>query len=85
MPVQRFRDFDAARRATWTTSGDADLVRRLRHQWRLFDRVAGPAGPRGVRRFASIAEANADRDAWVSARVQRLRIARGDRSVPLPP
>jgi hypothetical protein len=33
--------------------------------------------PRGVRRFRSIEEANADRDQWVDARIRALARERG--------
>ncbi len=86
MPVQRFRHLDDARRALWTSADDVSLPGRLRQLWRFSARLVGssPArGPaRGVRRFRTIEEANAERERQVAARVRALlaaRAARGSR------
>jgi hypothetical protein len=76
MPLQRFRDFDEARRALWVQPGDPSLVPRIRSLWEFARRLAPGAPPRGLRRFRTIEEANAERDEWVAARVRALREAR---------
>jgi hypothetical protein len=72
MPVWKFRTFEEAERVLWTTSDDPALPGRIRALWRRS--LAGPlGGPRGVLKYRSIEEANADRDRWEAARVNRLR------------
>lgn len=68
MTLQRFRDFDEARRALWTQSGDKQLARRIRNLWAFSLRLARREIPRGVRKFRSIEEANQEREAWVRRR-----------------
>jgi hypothetical protein len=77
MPIERFRHLDDARRALWTRADDMHPAERLRRLWRFSARLATSALPRGVRRFRSIEEANADRDRHVTARVRALAAARG--------
>lgn len=77
MPVQRFRDFDEARRALWTHSRDPDLARRIRALWARASRLSPPMIPRGLRKFRNIEEANLEREEWVAARVRRIAARRG--------
>ena len=79
MPIQRFRSFDAARRAQWMDSRDPALLRRIARLWALSSSLVDSRIPRGFRRFRSIEESNRERDAWVAARVVALRAER-DRS-----
>jgi hypothetical protein len=79
MPVQRFRDFDQARRALWAEPGDPRLPGRIRALWHRAARLAAPAIPRGLRKFRCIDEATQERDAWVERRIAMLRADR-DRS-----
>jgi len=76
MPLQRFRDFDEARRALWSEREDPGLVPRIRSLWAFAARLAPGGSPRGIRRFRAIEEANCERDAWVAARAHALREAR---------
>jgi len=76
MPLQRFRDFDEARRALWTERGDPGLVPRIRRLWAFARRPAPGAAPRGVRRFRTLEEANLEREAWIARRARALRKAR---------
>lgn len=98
MPIQRFRDFESARDALWLEPGSPRLVAKLRHVWELSGRLAKYPPPRGLWRFRDMEEAHAHREAWVTARVQRLADERSDpgpgsrgstldanRAVPLPP
>lgn len=72
MPVQRFRDLDEARRALWSRRDDVSLASRIRRLWEFSARLAPPVIPRGVRRFRSMEEANAERDSRVAERVRSL-------------
>jgi hypothetical protein len=79
MPVQRFRTFDDARRALWRNQGDPDLHRRIARLWMTSKRLAPLCIPRGLRKFRSIAEANREREQWVTDRVRALAAARAPR------
>ena len=72
MPVRRFRDLDEARRALWVAPGDPALADRIRRLWRFSARLAALSAPRGLHRFRTIEEANADRERWVTDRVRAL-------------
>jgi hypothetical protein len=76
MPIQRFRDLDAAREALWLVPGDPRLCAKIRHVWSFAQRLAKYPPPRGLWRFRSIEEANAHREAWVTERIQRLAAER---------
>ncbi|MBI3801745.1 MAG: hypothetical protein HY268_32850 [Deltaproteobacteria bacterium] len=77
MPIQKFRDLDAARRALWQRPGSADLVAHIKALWAFSTRLVPRQIPRGVRKFQSIEGANQDREQWVRHRVQTLRRDRG--------
>jgi hypothetical protein len=76
VPVYRFRAFDDARRALWIASGDPALPDRLRRLWRFTSRLASGVPRRGVQRFRTIEDANAERDRRVQERVDALRASR---------
>lgn len=77
MPLQRFRDFEEAREALWIERGDPRLAARIRSLWEFAGRLApGAAGPRGIRRFRTIEEANRERDEWIAERARALRESR---------
>ena len=76
MPLQRFRDFEEARRALWIERGDPRLVSRIRSLWAFAGRLAPGGAPRGIRRFHTLEEASRDRDAWIELRAHTLRAER---------
>jgi hypothetical protein len=73
MTLQRFRDFEEARRALWIEPGDPRLAARIRSLWAFASRLTPGAAPRGLRRFRSIEDANLEREAWVVRRARALR------------
>jgi hypothetical protein len=78
MGWQRFHDLERAREALWIPPGDARLVPRIRSLWTFSARLlGGRSGPRGIRRFRTIEEANEDREQWVLERARALRAERG--------
>jgi hypothetical protein len=78
MPIQKFKDLDAARRALWQRSNSSsDLVSHIKALWAFSARLAPRQIPRGVRKFHSIEEANQEREQWVTRRVRNLRAMRG--------
>ncbi|MHB2018383.1 MAG: hypothetical protein ACYCW6_15665 [Candidatus Xenobia bacterium] len=80
MPVWRFKSHQEAERALWVPPGDASLV----GTWRAlmsFSVLAPQCPPvRGVRKFHTIEDANADTEAWIDRRV-----AEGRKRVMQPP
>ena len=69
MPVTKFRTHEEARRALWIPPGDPRLDTIIPFVWKLALELAGPCPfPRGVRKFRSIEEANADRAYWEKQR-----------------
>jgi hypothetical protein len=73
MPVERFRDLEAARRALWAASDDPNLTVRIRRLWMIASRLVPLGIPRGVRKFRCIEDANREREAWIERRVRALR------------
>lgn len=79
MPVQRFGDPEEARRALWRDPSDPRLLSVIRSLWHRSAALAGhPSYQRGVRRYRSIEEANADRDRLVDERIRKIRSSRGE-------
>jgi len=76
MPIERFEDWEAARRALWIPRGDARLAARIRALWAFSRRLAPGAAPRGLRRFRTLEEANQERDTWCARRAHELRAGR---------
>ena len=80
MPVRKYRRVeDMPDTALAHDAGDPAIPQAIRHLWDLSERLLWPVGtciPRGVRKYRSIEEANADRDRWEQERVDRLRTAR---------
>lgn len=79
MSLQRFRDFEEARRALWVERADPELVPRIRSLWAFADRLAPGAAPRGIRRFRTFEEATRERDRWIELRARTLRESRRTR------
>lgn len=77
--LRRFRDFDEARDALWVRPGDPRLLERIRSCWEFARRLVPVAGPRGLRRFRTIEEANQEREEWTFRRAREMRAARGIR------
>ena len=74
MPVTKYRDLDAARRDLWRDPDDPSLLHRAANLLLLAHTLAAPLPmPRGVIRYRSLEEANADRLRWEVERVRRLR------------
>ncbi len=62
MPIHRFRSFDEAQEALWTDSRDPALAERMRRLWGFAARLSRRRRVPGLKRFASIEEANLDRE-----------------------
>jgi hypothetical protein len=72
MPVWKYRSIEDMP-APWTVNRHVPLGTRIRTMLSMTP-IAGPLGlPRGVARFRSIDELNADRRRYESERIQRIR------------
>lgn len=76
MPIQKFRNFDDARRALWVSAEQQNLITRIKGLWTFSLRLVPRQIPRGVRKFRSIEAANQEREQWVTQRIQALRTQR---------
>jgi len=78
MPVWKYRGVEEMPEA-WAMKSGLPLGPRIRAVLSLGP-IAGPLRmPRGVHRFHSIEEANADRDQWEQERVDRIRAERANK------
>lgn len=80
MPVRKYRSVqDMPNVALEDDAGDPAIPRKIRYLWQVSEALLAPVGtciPRGVRKYRSIEEAQADRDRWESERIERLRALR---------
>jgi len=80
MPVRKYRSLeDMNRENRWLPTGDSSILQKIRYLWRFSELLLRPVGtciPRGIRKYRSIEEANADRDRWEKERVDRLVVER---------
>lgn len=74
MPVTKYRDFEAARQDLWRDADEPRLLEAMADLW-LLSRSLAPLDdlPRGVTRYRSLEEAEADRVRWERERVRRLQ------------
>lgn len=80
MPVQKFRSIEEMNLAErWLPTGHPSIVRKMRYLWQLSSAFGPLCIPRGVRKYRSIDEANADRDLWEQERVDLWRRMRAQR------
>ena len=77
MSIRKYRSLEEMNREPrWLPAGDPSILKKIRYLWRLSEILLRPVGtcmPRGVRKYSSIEEANADRDLWEQERVDRIR------------
>lgn len=80
MPISYFRTFEGAARALWVAPGDPAILRKMAAVWSVAQPLlaAAPA-PRGIRRFHTIEESQADRDRSDEARIRALQSHRQGR------
>jgi hypothetical protein len=76
MPVYKYRrveDIPEPSTAPW----DPSIGARMRFVCEMGSALAGPRDlPRGVRKYRSFEEMNADREKWEDARIARIRAER---------
>lgn len=77
MPVRKYRSIEAMNADTeWLPTGHPSIAQQIRYLWSFSEALLGGVGtciPRGVRKYRTIEEANADRDRWEQERVDRIR------------
>jgi hypothetical protein len=64
MPVYKFRTLKEASVALWASPDDPRLPNRIRSWWQSCERMSVTHSPRGLRKFRSIEEANAEQKTW---------------------
>jgi hypothetical protein len=67
MPVRKFRDVSEMEDTLWYDRTDPELQRAIARVWSFSARICPLQFPRGVHKYHSIEEANADRDRWEEA------------------
>jgi hypothetical protein len=74
MPVKKFRTFeDASRDLLRQRDDDAAVVRRVAALWAFSASLVAPLGFRGVRKYSSLEEADADRQRMIREREEARR------------
>jgi hypothetical protein len=79
MPVRKFRsleEWQESKQAFWTACDDPHLPDRIRQHWRRWAALVPFPNPRGLRKYRSLEEADADRDRWESERIESIRAQR---------
>lgn len=79
MPVRKFRSLEEWqdwKQWSWLACDDPALPNRIREHWGRWTRLVPYPGPRGVRKYRSQEEADADRDRWESERIAQIRADR---------
>jgi hypothetical protein len=67
MPVRKFRDVSEMEDSLWYERGDPELPRAIARVWNFSARICPLQFPRGVHRYRSIDDANADQERWEEA------------------
>jgi hypothetical protein len=67
MPIRKFRDVSEMEDTLWYERADPALLRAIARVWDFAARACPLQFPRGVHKYRSIADANADRDLWEDA------------------
>jgi hypothetical protein len=76
MPVRKFRDVSEMEDTLWYVRTDPLLRRAIASVWDFAARTCPLQFPRGVHKFRSIEEANAERDRWEGANFKAFHDAR---------
>jgi hypothetical protein len=87
MPVEKFRtleEWQDSKRDLWLRCDDPALPGRIRAHWARWSRLVPLNVPRGVHKYRSNEEADADSERWEQERIDRIRSKHGT-SEPDPP
>jgi hypothetical protein len=80
MPVRKFRDVSEMEDTLWYDRGDPALFRAIARIWDFAARACPLQFPRGVHKYCSIEDANADRDRWEEVNFQAFQARRAAKS-----
>ncbi len=69
MPVKKYRTLEEAERALWTLPFGEGGPRRIRQLWHRLAVLANRRYPTGVRKYASLEDAEIDRRRWLVASI----------------
>jgi len=67
MPVYKYRTIEEWQKAKddlWLACDDPRLPQRIRQHWAQWSRLVPTNAPRGIRKYRSLEEMNADRERW---------------------
>lgn len=84
MPIRKFRtieEMNAADSELWCAEPDAAYYQRVRKLWETSARLNPRTYPRGVFKFRTQEEAQAQRDQLLAEHIRQTRAAAGDRVV----
>jgi hypothetical protein len=73
MPVRKFRDVSEMEDTLWYERADPALPRAIAGVWDFAARMCPLQFPRGVHKYRSIDDANADRERWEEANFQAFQ------------
>ena len=73
MPIRRFRDVSEMEDTLWHARTDPALPGAIARVWDFAARVCPLQFPRGVHKYRTIEDANADRERWEDANFQRFQ------------
>ncbi len=76
MPIKKFRsveEMDAARRDLWFDQLDAAAFRRIARLWKRSAQISPRKFPKGIIKYRTLEEAQADRERWQKEHVQRVQ------------
>ena len=73
MPIRKFRDVSEMEDTLWYSRGDPALPPAIARVWDFAARVCPLQFPRGVHKYRSVEEADAERERWEDANFQRFQ------------
>ena len=79
MPVRKFRTLEEWQRAKNEDSlpcEDPRLASKIRENWSRWSRLVPLGGARGIHKYRTIEEMQADRERWEDERIARIRAER---------
>lgn len=81
MPVKKFRsveEMDAAQSDLWCDRPDASCFRRIARLWERSAKISPRRFPKGVIKYRTLEEAQADRERWQAEHIRRVSRERSD-------
>ncbi len=79
MPIKKFRsveEMDGARRDLWCDKPDEACFRRIARLWKRSAQINPRKFPKGVIKYRTLEEAQADRERWQKEHIRRIQSER---------